>query len=68
MKELFPNVPNEIRVAADWCVQKALELDNPIKAAESIDNFRNSLSDEQWRHYLDFTLYTKLMQRKGEQE
>ena len=60
MEELFPNVPEYVRRQTDFWINMAMRKDNLIDALKTIQDYMNSLEDEENRNYVAFAFATQM--------
>lgn len=60
MIELFPNVPDYVRRQTDFWIDMAMRKDNLIDALKIIQDYINSLEDEENKDYVAFAFTTRM--------
>lgn len=68
MIELFPNVPNYIRQQTNYFLNKAFAQHSAIEAIKIIEMFRNTLPEQEWKDYFDFSYELKKEEVKNNNE
>lgn len=66
MIELFSEIPQQIKDAAKFWVDMALQQKNPIDGVKMISEFIKTCSNEEEREFIDFYFNMRMEQLRNE--